>query len=157
MTALDFEISNEPHWSELEKALTQGEKTLDPERFLFLYRTACEHLAMAEARGFPAPLVSRLSSITARAHQIVYRQTDLGLGRIARALTHDFPVAVRAHPWYVLVAALLVLVPAIAVGYAVAHRPDLILSLADSIDEPCDRAIARRGYQLDDVRVLHSQ
>ena len=97
MTALDFETSNEAQWSELEKALTRGEKTLDPERILFLYRTACEHLALAEARGFPAPLVSRLSALTARAHQIVYRQTDLGLGRIARTLMHAFPAGVRAH------------------------------------------------------------
>jgi uncharacterized membrane protein SpoIIM required for sporulation len=133
MTALDFETSNEAQWSELEQAVTRGERTLDPERFLFLYRSACEHLALAEARGFPAPLVSRLSAVTARAHQIVYRQTDLGLGRIARTLMHAFPAAVRAHRWYVLVAALLVIAPAIAVGYAVAHRPDLVLSLADSI------------------------
>ena len=132
MTALDFEASNEAQWLELEKAVSGGEKTLDPERFLFLYRAACEHLALAEARGFPAPLVSRLSRVTARAHQIVYRQSDLGLGRIARTLMQTFPARVRAHRWYVFVAALLVFAPAIAMGYVVAHRPDLILSLADS-------------------------
>jgi uncharacterized membrane protein SpoIIM required for sporulation len=133
MTARDFETSNEAQWVELEKAVSRGEKTLDPERFLFLYRTACDHLALAEARGFPAHLVSRLSAVTARAHQIVYRQTDLGLGRIGRTLMQTFPARVRAHRWYVFVAALLVLGPAIAMGYAVAHRPDLILSLVDSI------------------------
>ena len=99
MTALDFEASNEAQWLELEKAVSGGEKTLDPERFLFLYRAACEHLALAEARGFPAPLVSRLSRVTARAHQIVYRQSDLGLGRIARTLMQTFPATVRAHRW----------------------------------------------------------
>jgi uncharacterized membrane protein SpoIIM required for sporulation len=132
MTALDFETSNEAQWSELEKAVGRTDKALDPERFLFLYRTACEHLALAQARGFPAPLVSRLSAVTARAHQIVYRQTDLGLGRIGRTLMHTFPAMVRAHRWYVLVAALVLMVPAFALGYAVAHRPDLILSMADS-------------------------
>jgi uncharacterized membrane protein SpoIIM required for sporulation len=130
MTALDFETSNEAQWSELEQAVSREDKTLDPERFLFLYRAACEHLALAEARGFPAPLVSRLSAMTARAHQIVYRQTDLGLGRIARTLMRTFPAMVRAHGWYVLVAALLV--TAVVLGYVVAHRPDLILSLVDS-------------------------
>ena len=132
MKALDFETSNEAQWSELEQAVGRGDKALDPERFLFLYRAACEHLALAEARGFPAPLVTRLSAVTARAHQIVYRQTDLGFGRIARTLMHLFPAMVRAHRWYVLVAALLVMIPAIALGVAVAHRPDLILSLVDS-------------------------
>lgn len=132
MTARDFERANEAQWSELEQAVSRNDKALDPERFLFLYRAACEHLALAEARGFPAPLVSRLSSVTARAHQIVYRQTDLGLGRIARTLMHTFPAEVRIHRWYVLVAALLVIAPAVALGYVVAHRPDFILSLADS-------------------------
>ncbi|HEX4151394.1 MAG TPA: stage II sporulation protein M [Steroidobacteraceae bacterium] len=132
MTALDFETANEAQWLELEQALRRNDRALDPARFLFLYRTACEHLAMAEARGFPAPLVSRLSTMTARAHQIVYRQTDFGLGRIVRTLMHAFPAMVRAHRWYVLVAALLVIVPALALGLAVAHRPDLILSLVDA-------------------------
>ena len=76
--------------------------------------------------------MSRLSAVTARAHQIVYRQTDLGLSRIARTLMHTFPARVRAHRWYVLVAALLVMAPALALGYAVSRHPDLILSLADS-------------------------
>ena len=151
MTALDFQTSNETQWSELEQAVNCKEKTLDPERFLFLYRAACEHLALAEARGFPAPLVSRLAAVTARAHQIVYRQTDLGLGRIAHTLMHTFPAMVRAHRWYVLVAALLVIAPAIALGYAVAHRPDLILSLVDSTTvetfghmyDPSNREIGR--------------
>lgn len=132
MTALEFERSNEALWSELEQSLSRPESALDPQRFLFLYRTACEHLAMAQARDFPAPLVSRLAAMTARAHQIVYRQTDLGLGRIGRTLMHAFPAMVRAHRWYVLTAALLVMAPAMILGYAVAHRPDLILSLIDS-------------------------
>jgi uncharacterized membrane protein SpoIIM required for sporulation len=131
MTALDFETVNEAQWIELERALDRQDKALEPERFLFLYRSACEHLALAEARGFPAPLISRLSSITARAHQVVYRQTDLGFGRIARTLLHTFPAMVRAHRGYVLTAALLVMAPAVMLGYAVAHRPDLLLSLVD--------------------------
>jgi uncharacterized membrane protein SpoIIM required for sporulation len=151
MTARDFERANEAQWSELERAVSREDKALDPERFLFLYRAACEHLALAEARGFPAPLVSRLSSVTARAHQIVYRQTDLGLGRIARTLMHTFPAEVRIHRWYVLIAALLVVAPAAALGYAVAHRPDLILSLVDSTTveefgrmyDPANAAIGR--------------
>ena len=132
MTALEFERSNEAQWSELEQAVSRADRALDPERFLSLYRAACEHLAMAEARGFPTPLLARLSAVTARAHQIVYRQTGFGLGRIARTLTHAFPAAVRAHRWYVMAAALLVISPALALGYAVAHQPDLILSLMDS-------------------------
>jgi uncharacterized membrane protein SpoIIM required for sporulation len=132
MTALEFETSNEPHWRELETAVKLPVPQLNPERFLHLYRTCCEHLALAQARGFPAAIVERLSVVTARAHQIVYRQTDFGLARISRVLLHGFPAMVRAHRAYVAVAALLVLIPAVALGLAVYHRPELILSLVDS-------------------------
>jgi len=97
-TALEFESANEVRWSELEDLVRLAERRLEPGRFLFLYRTCCEHLAMARSRGFPAPVVARLAAVTARAHQIVYRQTDLGFARIARTLMRVFPAMVRAPP-----------------------------------------------------------
>jgi len=131
MTALEFQTAHEPLWAELEQAIRLPERKLDPQRFLALYRTCCEHLALAEARGFPSALVERLSIVTARAHQIVYRQSDFGIARIARVLLNRFPAMVRAHRGYVAVSALLALGPAIALGIAVYHKPDLILSIVD--------------------------
>jgi len=118
-------------WAELEQAIGLPERKLDPQRFLALYRTCCEHLALAEARGFPSAITERLSIVTARAHQIVYRQSDFGIARIARVLLNRFPAMVRAHRGYVALSALLALGPAIALGLAVYHKPDLILSIVD--------------------------
>jgi uncharacterized membrane protein SpoIIM required for sporulation len=132
MTALEFETANGALWADLEEAVKLPQRELDPERFLRLYRTCCEHLALAEARGFPSAIVERLSVVTARAHQIVYRQSDLGLARIAHVLLNRFPAMVRAHRGYVALAALLLMGPALALGIAVYHRPDLILSLVDA-------------------------
>jgi uncharacterized membrane protein SpoIIM required for sporulation len=132
MTALEFETANGALWTDLEEAIKLPERELDPERFLRLYRTCCEHLALAEARGFPSAIVERLSVVTARAHQIVYRQSDFGLARIAHVLLNRFPAMVRAQGGYVALAALLLLGPALALGIAVYHRPDLILSLVDA-------------------------
>lgn len=132
MTALEFETAQAPKWSELEKLLTREEKELDPERFLDLYRMCCEHLVLAQARGFPANVIERLSIVTARAHQIVYRQSEFGLTRVLRILTETFPRTVRANWKYVLAAAALLMLPAIAIGVATYFRPDLILSLVDS-------------------------
>jgi uncharacterized membrane protein SpoIIM required for sporulation len=132
MTALEFETAQAAKWSELEKLLTREEKQLDPERFLDLYRMCCEHLALAQARGFPAYVIERLSIVTARAHQIVYRQSEFGLARVIRILTDTFPRTVRANWKYVLTAAALLMLPAIAIGVATYFRPDLILSVVDS-------------------------
>jgi uncharacterized membrane protein SpoIIM required for sporulation len=132
MTPLEFETSNEPRWLELEKALQRDTRDLDPERFLNLYRMCCEHLALAQAQDFPAHVVERLSLITGRAHQIVYRQSDFGAARISRTLIEVFPLRVREHAGYMLVAALLLTVPTIAVGIATYLNPDLILTVVDS-------------------------
>jgi uncharacterized membrane protein SpoIIM required for sporulation len=131
MTALEFQTAHEASWAELEQAIGLPERKLDPQRFLALYRTCCEHLALAEARGFPSAIIERLSIVTARAHQIVYRQSDFGIARIARVLLNRFPAMVRAHRGYVALSALLALGPAIALGLAVYHQPDLILSIVD--------------------------
>lgn len=132
MTALEFQTAHEALWVELEQAVRLPERRLDPQRFLALYRTCCEHLALAEARDFPSAVVERLSIVTARAHQIVYRQSDFGISRIARVLMNRFPAMVRAHRGYVAVAALLLMGPAVLLGIAVYHKPDLILSIVDA-------------------------
>ena len=132
MNALEFQTAHEALWADLEQAVRLPERRLDPQRFLALYRTCCEHLALAEARSFPSGIVERLSIVTARAHQIVYRQSDFGIARIARVLLNRFPATVRAHRGYVALAALLFLGPALALGIAVYHKPDLILSIVDA-------------------------
>jgi len=131
MTALEFQTAHEPLWTELEQAIRLPERKLDPQRFLALYRTCCEHLALAEGRGFPSAIIERLAIVTARAHQIVYRQSDFGIARIARVLLNRFPAMVRAQRGYVALSALLLMGPAIVLGFAVYHRPDLILSIVD--------------------------
>lgn len=132
MTPLEFETANEPRWSELEKLVGHDERDLSPEHFLNLYRTCCEHLALAQARGFPAHVVDRLSVVTSRAHQIVYRQSDFGVARIAHVLVDTFPRMVRTHRHYMFAAALLLIAPTLALGIATYMRPELILSVVDS-------------------------
>jgi uncharacterized membrane protein SpoIIM required for sporulation len=132
VTPLEFEASNEPRWIEFEALLKKADRDLNADRFLTLYRACCEHLALARAREFPAHVIERLAIMTAQGHQIVYRQSDFGWSLIAKFLFRLFPESVRAHRRYVLVAALLFLVPTLGIGIATYVHPDLILSLVDS-------------------------
>ena len=131
MTPLEFESRYESRWAELEASLRLAPRELDPERFLELYRMCCEHLSLAQARGFPAYVIERLANITARAHQIVYRQSGFGFTRLSRTLMVRFPAMVRAHRNYVWAATLLFMAPAIAIGIATYLRPELVLSVVD--------------------------
>jgi uncharacterized membrane protein SpoIIM required for sporulation len=139
MTPLQFERLYGAEWDELEGALARlrgesgakGDAALPGERVAALYRRACEHIALARARAYPAHLIDRLSRLTAHAHQLIYQQRDFGLTRLKALATVEFPVAVRAHAAYVWVAAAVFLLPMLVLGFLVHARPELILSVVD--------------------------
>jgi uncharacterized membrane protein SpoIIM required for sporulation len=116
-----------------------------------LYRRACDQLALARARAYPAYIVNRLERMTAGAHQVIYYRRELGFARLGRFITRVFPRAVRAHRWYVAIAAATFFLPAIVLGFLVYWRPEMILSVvspdtASSFEEmysPTARSIGR--------------
>jgi uncharacterized membrane protein SpoIIM required for sporulation len=139
MTPLQFEALYQEEWAELDMLLDRvlgrgGRQSGTPEdvpgaRVAALYRRACEQLALARARSYPAYLVDRLERLTADGHQVIYRQHEFGGARVKRMLTVDFPRAVRAQSRYVGAAAALFILPTIAVALLVYRQPDLILSV----------------------------
>jgi uncharacterized membrane protein SpoIIM required for sporulation len=131
VTPFDFQAANQAGWNELESELGRKHHRLDPDKFLASYRLCCEHLALARSRSFPLHVIERLSSITSRAHQIIYRQSDAGISQVARALLEEFPAMARRHWAYVAIAAALLMIPTIAIAIATYFDPDLILSIVD--------------------------
>jgi uncharacterized membrane protein SpoIIM required for sporulation len=142
MTPLRFEQLYQDEWSELEVSIDRvGRQTLSRTmnlkpapgaRVALLYRRACEHLALARARSYPAYIVDRLERVTEDAHQLIYHRQEVGLGRLRHVLLHEFPAAVRAHQRYVWVAAALFVLPTLIVGLLVYARPELILSVVSA-------------------------
>jgi len=142
MTPLHFEQLYQAEWDELGAQLrlilagrTSQSASFDPirgEHVAYLYRRACEHLALARARSYPRYLLDRLDRLTADAHQVIYQRREFGLTRAKRAILYDFPRAVRAHAKYVWISAALFLIPTLLVGWLVFERPDLILSVVDA-------------------------
>ena len=112
---------------------TSGDAAVpDAARLAQLYRSACEHLALARARAYPAHLTARLDTLTQRAHELIYRRNDYGAARLARLFLIDFPQAVRAHRLHVLVAALVFGLPLLLLGLATYLDPGFILSMHDA-------------------------
>jgi uncharacterized membrane protein SpoIIM required for sporulation len=101
-------------------------------RIAALYRRACEHLALARARSYPAYMIDRLERMTAEAHQLIYHRREFGLARVRRMLLVDFPCAVRTHASYVAVAAATFLLPTLVIALLVYRQPELILSVVDA-------------------------
>lgn len=150
MTPLQFEADYGALWTELDTLLMQvgrgrsiafwkrkpardpAEVDLDPARLGALYRAACEHLALARARAYPAHQVERLEGLTQRAHQLIYRRNDYGAARLLKLFQIDFPQAVRAHRLYVLVAGLVFGLPLVLLGIATYADPGFILTMHDA-------------------------
>jgi len=140
MTPLKFEQLYEAEWQELHKALQQIRKPMSfartaairGERVAWLYRRACEQLALARARSYPGHLTDRLEQLTADGHQLIYQRPELGLSRLKRFLLVGFPGAVRAHAPFIGVALLAFLLPALGLGVLVYLRPELVLTVVDS-------------------------
>jgi uncharacterized membrane protein SpoIIM required for sporulation len=151
MTPLHFESLYGPRWTELEAALDRldGAKKQradntaaaapDPARIAALYRSACEHLALARARDYPVPLLERLEHLTQRAHQRVYHRADPAGERVVRMFLVDIPQSVRDHRWYVLAATLAFALPLVGTAIGAAFEPGFALMLHD--------ADALRGYE----------
>lgn len=140
MTPLQFEALYEQEWQELEELLDvvlkrtpakDPEQPLRGERIAALYRRACENLALARARAYPAYLLHRLDRLTADAHQVIYQQRELGAAALWRLVARDFPRAVRADAGYVLLATALLALPAFVLGVLVYFEPGLVLSVVD--------------------------
>jgi uncharacterized membrane protein SpoIIM required for sporulation len=141
LTPLQFEQLYQDGWQELEnllaeiirpKATRQQKLSVNGARLAELYRRACEHLALARARAYPAYLLDRLERLTSDAHQVIYQHRELGLSRIKQFFMADFPRAVRAHAVYVWIAAAAFIVPTVVVGWLVHARPELVLSVVDA-------------------------
>jgi uncharacterized membrane protein SpoIIM required for sporulation len=142
LTPLRFEQTYQDEWAELETLLDSvlGRKvgtfalpaSVSGARVPALYRRACEHLALARARSYPAYMVDRLERLTANAHQVIYQHREFGLARIRDIVAVEFPSAVRAHASYVAVAAATFLLPTFVIALLVYWRPELILSVVSS-------------------------
>ena len=98
------------------------------ERVAALYRRACEQLALARARAYPAYLVDRLEQLTADGHQLIYQRPEFGYSRLKEIVATEFPRAVRAHSAYVWLAVAVFAIPTLVLGFLVYFRPELILA-----------------------------
>jgi uncharacterized membrane protein SpoIIM required for sporulation len=141
MTPLHFEELYQGEWNELEALLDQllrrkkaarDAAPIQGERVAVLYRRACEHLALARARSYPAYMLDQLERLTADAHQVIYQRREFGLAKIRHFLNAEFPQTVRANAVYVWLSAALFYIPALVIGWLMYARPELILSVVDA-------------------------
>ncbi|MGY2377308.1 stage II sporulation protein M [Pseudomonas sp. SDO524_S393] len=128
-----FESRHQPQWQAFEdslKALEQGKtKTADMGNFPYQYRRLCQHLALAQERGYSSYLVDPLQQLALRGHQQLYRHRSQLSANALGFLLAGFPRLVREEWRFVLVAGLLFLGSLLGIALLVYLFPDLIYSI----------------------------
>jgi uncharacterized membrane protein SpoIIM required for sporulation len=99
------------------------------------YRRLCQQLALARRRGYSPLVVERLQGLVQRGHNALYRPPAPHWARIGRFLLADFPRLVRAQWGCMLAAAVLFVLPLVAIYLALQWRPELINSLFDPVEQ----------------------
>jgi uncharacterized membrane protein SpoIIM required for sporulation len=102
------------------QAAMRAERALD---FPRAYRRACHHLSLAQARGYSREVTERLQKIVQMGHRQLYRPPAPRWHKLAMFLVADFPRLVRQQWRCMLVAFLLLYLPAIVTYALIMWKP----------------------------------
>ena len=128
-----FESRHQPQWqafAEQLNRLEQGKaKASDVADFPHQYRRLCQHLALAQERGYSSYLVDPLQQLALRGHQQLYRhRNQLGASVLGFVLA-GFPRLVREQWRFVAVASVLFFGSLLGIALLVYLFPELIYSI----------------------------
>ena len=135
-----FESRHKAEWERFTLALERLERGKDSSQvadFPRAYRRLCQHLALAQERGYSSFLIDSLQQQVLRGHQQLYRhRSQLGANLLGFILA-GFPQLVRAEWRFVLAAGLLFFGSLMGFGVLVYLFPDLTYNLipADQVRE----------------------
>ena len=128
-----FESRHLQQWqtfAEQLKQLEQGKaKAADVADFPHQYRRLCQHLALAQERGYSSYLIDPLQQLALRGHSQLYRHRSQLAAEVLAFLLADFPRLVREQWRFVLIAGLLFFGSLLGIALLVYLFPDLIYSI----------------------------
>ncbi|OWJ97843.1 hypothetical protein B6S59_02510 [Pseudomonas sp. A46] len=129
-----FERQHQARWNAFAETLARLEKGKAARRlddFAADYRQLCQHLALAQERGYSSHLVEYLQGLAMRGHQQFYRHRSHLGSRLLGFILGGFPRLVRSQWRSILAASLLFYGSLLLMGLLVHTWPDLVYSLMD--------------------------
>ena len=133
MKQSQFESLHQPQWDAYRQGLDlleRGKASAEHARsFPRDYRRLCQHLALAQERGYSTCLIDPLQQLALRGHQLLYRHRSSVRPQLLAFVLADFPRLVRESWPFILVAGLLFFGSLLGIALLVYLFPDLIYSL----------------------------
>ena len=135
-----FEQRHKAEWEQFSLMLDQLEHGKGASRtgdFPKDYRRLCQHLALAQERGYSSFLIDTLQQLVLRGHQQLYRHRSRLGANVAGFILAGFPRLVREQWRFVLAAGLMFFGSLIGFALLVYLFPDLIYNLipAEQVSE----------------------
>ncbi|TDR36664.1 putative membrane protein SpoIIM required for sporulation [Tahibacter aquaticus] len=136
-----FQERHEPEWQALEQWLKQRtrprvqERSRDAEgvfgdlEFPGAYRRVCQHLALAQRRGYSVVLIDRLQDLVHRGHLVLYRPRSPRLQAVVQFFGAEFPRLVRSQWRAMWLSAALMFLPMLTIMALLQYRPELVHSI----------------------------
>ncbi|MCW8945056.1 MAG: stage II sporulation protein M [Sedimenticola sp.] len=139
MRQLAFEQQHRELWLQLRHLLDNLDRpkrkrqlsTAEAEALPFLYRTACNHYALARSRHYSPELERELHEMIVRGHRHLYAGRSAQLWRLLIFISRGFPQVFRKQIAYFWVATFLFIVPGLLVGGYCFSQSELIYSVMD--------------------------
>ncbi|MCY4129506.1 MAG: stage II sporulation protein M [Gammaproteobacteria bacterium] len=135
-----FESIHEGLWNDFEGQLVKFEalamrrsvENEDREQFIDNFELISKHLAFAKTRGYSLELVDHLNQLVTRGHFVLHKSQANPLDNIFEFFVTGFAREVRRARYFVLVAAISFLLPAIVIGAMIQYSPHYITSVLSS-------------------------
>ncbi|MGU9849550.1 stage II sporulation protein M [Pseudomonas koreensis] len=127
-----FETRHKAEWERFTLALERlehGKDTSQVASFPKAYRRLCQHLALAQERGYSSFLIDSLQQLVLRGHQQLYRHRSRFGANLLGFILADFPRLVRAEWPFVLAAGLVFFGSLIGFALLVYVFPELVYNL----------------------------
>ncbi|GAC1332647.1 MAG: stage II sporulation protein M [Candidatus Dormibacteria bacterium] len=128
----EFVLERQPEWEQLERLVRRasgsrlgGLRADEVVALAGLYRRAVADLSRAQRDWPTEPVTQYLNGLVTRGHGVVYRRGGAVLRRLATFYSRTVPRTFRGARWYLGVAAMLLFLPAVVAGIAIATHPGL--------------------------------
>ena len=137
----DFVAQHNPEWMLFERWLNTRSDISAKKRkplasndisdydFPVRYRRLCQHLSIAQQRGYSPLITDKLEELMQRGHHVLYRPPAPRLRRLIEFFLMEFPCVLRKNHLYLWTSAFLFYVPLISMIVLIHFYPELVHSL----------------------------
>jgi uncharacterized membrane protein SpoIIM required for sporulation len=148
----EFVAQRKPSWDELDgllakKSLLYKLPPASISRVAGLYREVCSDLMRARSAGFSAEIIDLLDALSARTSAALYSAPPYRWAGLRELILTGFPVSVRRHARFLLVAVALFVLPALLGFVGALHsRAFAIQVMPESMVAQMEKAYADMGH-----------